>query len=388
MRRAAVRFVMLAAVLLAATGGAWALDFGSLVGLTPSYGDDGLGFSAGLTPWMSAALGGESELYLSGSFSVDLADGEWTFGFAPERTELILRPVAGTEIRAGRIRYSDGAGLALSGLYDGFSAQTIFGGVNLRLGALYGGLLDKENSELLLSGADVADYADDSVPFAPRRLVMAAGASFPGAISWFADALAQFDARGSNALHSQYLVLGADGQLSPALALNAAMAGSVVEEAGFDPAFSLAAAAELGWMPSGGWRDRAYMSLRWATGDYGAFNPYLSVNAIPQGKVFTPRLAGLFIGRLGYTARVGETLSADLQSTAFVRSVNGGPADSGIDPASDSVWLGAEAYASVRWAPVSDVNLSSGLGLFVPGAAFLADEPLRWLVSLALVVSL
>jgi hypothetical protein len=273
-------------------------------------------------------------------------------------------------------------------LYDGFAAQTIFSGVNLRLGALYGGLQDKKKSELLLSGADVADYGDDSVLFAPRRVVMAFGASIPGTIHWFADAVAQFDTRGSDALHSQYLVLGADGQLAPEMALNAAMVGSLVEEAGFDPAFSLAAAAELGWMPSGGLRDRAYLSLRWATGDYGAFNPYLSVNAIPQGKVFTPRLAGLFVTRIGYTVRVNESLSADIQSNAFVRSASGGPADSGIDPASDSVWLGAEAYASVRWAPKSDVNLSSGLGLFVPGAAFLPDEPLRWLVSLAMVVSL
>lgn len=388
MSRHTSRLTLAALALLLAVSGAWAMDFGSLVGIAPSYGDDGLALSFGLTPWMSASLGGESELYLSGSFSVDLSDGAWTFGFAPERAELVLRPVAGTEIHAGRLRYADDAGLVVSGLYDGFSAQTIFGGVNIKLGALYGGLQDKVTSELLMSGADVADYADDSVLFAPRRIVMAASATIPGTIAWFADALAQFDTRGSAALHSQYLVIGA--QVSPArvLDINAAMVGSVVEDAGFDPSFSLAATAELGWMPEGGWSDRAYLSLRWATGDYGVFNPYLSVNAIAQGKIFTPRLAGLFVTRVGYTARVTEALSADIQSTAFVRSASGGPADSGIDPASDSVWLGAEAYASLRWAPVSDVSLSSGLGLFVPGTAFLPDQPIRWLVSLALVVSL
>ncbi|HUW68638.1 MAG TPA: hypothetical protein VMX33_00260 [bacterium] len=388
MMRHPSRAVLVAVAFFVAASGAWALDFGSLVGIAPSYGDDGLALSFSLTPWMSASLGGESELYLSGSFSVDLADGAWTFGFAPERSELVLRPVAGTEIRAGRIRFADDAGIVISGLYDGFSARTVFKGVDIRLGGLYGGLQDKVDSKLLISPADIADYGDETVLFAPRRIVMAASASIPGTIAWFADALAQFDTRGSAALHSQYLVLGADGSLSRVLAFNAAMVGSVVEEAGFDPAFSLASEAELGWMPEGGWRDRAYLSLRWATGDYGVFNPYLSVNAISQGQVFTPRLAGLFVTRIGYTARVNETLSADIQSTAFVRSANGGPADSGIDPSSDSVWLGAEAYASLRWAPVSDISMSSGLGLFVPGTAFLADEPLRWLVSLALVASL
>jgi len=382
------RAVLIVAALLMTASASWALDFGSLVGIAPSYGDDGLALSVGLTPWLSTSLGGESELYLSGSFSVDLADGAWTFGFAPERTELVMRPVAGTEIRAGRIRYADDAGLVVSGLYDGFGARTILGGIDIRLGALYGGLQDKEKSELLMSGADVADYGDNTVLFAPRRIVMAAGATIPGTIAWFADALAQFDTRGSAALHSQYLVLGADGPLSRTLAFNAAMVGSVVEESGFDPAFSLAATAELGWMAEGGWPDRAYLSLHWATGDYGVFSPYLSVNAVQQGKIFTPRLSGLFVSRIGYTARINQTLSADIQSTAFVRSASGGPADSGIDPSSDSIWLGAEAYASLRWAPVSDVSLSSGLGLFVPGTAFLSDEPLRWLISLALVVSL
>jgi hypothetical protein len=380
--------VLVAVAFFVAASGAWAVDFGALVGATPSYGHGGFKFSTGLTPWLSAPLGGESELYLSGSFSVDLVDGVWTFGFAPERSELVLRPVAGTEIRAGRIRYADDAGLVVSGLYDGFSAQTILKGVDIRLGGLYGGLQDKKHSMLLMSGADMADYGDDTVLFAPRRIVMAASATIPGTISWFADALAQFDTRGSAALHSQYLVLGADGSLSRVLGLSVAMVGSVVEQAGFDPALSLASEAEFGWMPEGGWRDRAYLSLRWATGDYGVFNPYLSINAVSQGQVFTPRLAGLFVSRIGYTARVNETLSADIQSTAFVRSASGGPADSGIDPSSDSVWLGAEAYGSLRWAPVSDISMSSGLGLFVPGTAFLPNEPLRWLVSLALVVSL
>jgi len=388
MRRHFSRAALAAMVLLLAVTGAWALDFGSLVGIAPSYGDDGLALSFGLTPWISASLGGDSELYLSGSFSVDLADGAWTYGFAPERAELVMRPVAGTEVHVGRMRYADGAGLVVSGLYDGFSVRTIFSGIDIKLGALYGGLQDKEDSELLMSGADVADYGDDTVLFAPGRIVMAASATIPGTIAWFVDALAQFDTRGSAALHSQYLVLGVDGSLSSALGLSAAMVGSVVEEAGFDPAFSLAAEAELGWMPEGGWPDRAYLSLRWATGDYGAFNPYLSVNAISQGQIFTPRLAGLFVSRIGYTARIDESLSADIQSTAFVRSASGGPADSGIDPASDSIWLGAEAYASLRWAPVSDISLSSGLGLFVPGTAFLPDQPIRWLISLALVVSL
>jgi hypothetical protein len=381
------RFVF-SLILLAGVTGTWAVDFGTLVGIAPSYGDGGFEFSTGLTPWLSAALGGESELYLSASLYLDLEDETWDFGFAPQRFEMILRPVAGTVIRAGRLQYTDRAGIVISGLYDGFRAQTPFAGLNLDLGALYGGLQDKKNSTLLLSGADIADLADDSVWFAPGRVVFSAAVSKPGTVTFFANALGQFDTRGSSTVHSQYLVLGADGALRGGFDFEAALAGAVVEESGFDPSFSFAFSADAGWMPAGELRDRAYLNVRWASGDNGSLSPFMSVNAIPQGKVFTPRLSGLALARAGYNARFADSLSVDVQSSAFLRSAEGGPADSGIDPSSDSPWLGAELFASLRWAPLSDVNVSSGFGLFIPGTAFLPDEPLRYLVSVAAVLSL
>jgi hypothetical protein len=378
----------LSVALLAAVSGAWAVDFGALVGVSPSYQTGGFEFSTSLTPWLSAPLGGESELYLSATMYLDLEDEAWYFGFAPQRFEILLRPVAGTVIRAGRLQFADRAGIAVAGLYDGFRVQTPFAGFNVDLAALYGGLQDKKDNTLLLSGADIADLADDSVWFAPGRAVFSAAVSRPGTVTYFANVLGQFDTRGSSALHSQYLVLGADGALSGGFDFRAALAAALVEEGALDPSFSLAASADLGWMPSGALRDRAYFNIRWASGDNGALSPYLSVNAIPQGKVFTPRLAGLTVARVGYTARFVDTLAFDVQSSAFLRSAAGGPSDSGIDPSSDSAWLGAELFASLRWAPLSDVNISSGLGLFIPGAAFLPDEPIRYLLSVAAVLSL
>jgi hypothetical protein len=378
----------LSVILLAVVSGAWAVDFGALVGVTPSYGDGGFEFSTGLTPWLSAALGGESELYLSASLYLDLEDDAWDFGFAPQRFEVILRPVAGTVIRAGRLQYTDRTGMVVSGLYDGARYQKVLGGFNLDLGALYGGLQDKKANTLQLSEADNADYADDSVLFAPKRLVFSASVSMPGTVTYYANVLGQFDTRASSAVHSQYLVLGADGALTGGLDFGAAIGGAVLEEEALDPAFSLAVSANLGWMPAGGLRDRAYLNFRWASGDGGSLTPFLSVNSIPQGKVFTPRLSGLALARVGYNARLVDTLSVDVQSSAFLRSIEGGPSDSGIDPSSDSAWLGAELSASLRWVPLSDVIVSSGLGLFIPGTAFLPDEPLRYLLSLALVLSL
>lgn len=114
----------------------------------------------------------------------------------------------------------------------------------------------------------------------------------------------------------------------------------------------------------------------------------MSVNAIAQGQVFVPRLSGLFVAQVGYEARLADTINTELQTSAFLRSKEGGPSDSGLDPGSDALWLGFELYGSLRWTPYSDLSLLLGSGLFVPGAAFLEAEPLRWLAALSIVLSM
>jgi hypothetical protein len=277
-----------------------------------------------------------------------------------------------------------------SGLYDGFSLNSSWGKARLSLSSLYAGLLDKAGSTVLMSGADLSDRDDGSLYFAPPRALMAVGLSFPGSLTYFVDAIAQFDARGAGALNSQYLSIGLRGSGSGADALSyeLALVNGFVEEEGEGFSYSLAGKASISWLPPGGLTDRLFGSLRYASGELGFLSPYLSVNAMPQGQVFTPRLAGLFVAQAGYDARLADKLSAELQSSAFLRSKEGGPADSGLDPSSEALWLGFELYGSLRWAPYSDLNVLLGSGLFVPGAAFLEAEPLRWLAALSILVSM
>jgi hypothetical protein len=373
---------------------AYGADFGAALGLSPKATEDGFSLSLGLTPWLSSipagGAGADTELYLSAALSVSYKDDAWSFGIAPRRFDILLKPAPGTSVRLGRQAYGDSAGMIASGLYDGFSLNSSWGKARLSLSSLYAGLLDKAGSTVLMSGADLSDRDDGSLYFAPPRALMAVGLSFPGSLTYFVDAIAQFDARGAGALNSQYLSIGLRGSGSGADALSyeLALVNGFVEEEGEGFSYSLAGKASISWLPPGGLTDRLFGSLRYASGELGFLSPYLSVNAIPQGQVFTPRLAGLFVAQAGYDARLADKLSAELQSSAFLRSKEGGPADSGLDPSSEALWLGFELYGSLRWAPYSDLNVLLGSGLFVPGAAFLEAEPLRWLAALSILVSM
>ncbi|HAE21280.1 MAG TPA: hypothetical protein DCG47_03020 [Spirochaetaceae bacterium] len=371
---------------------AYGADFGAALGLSPKVSEDGFSISMGLTPWLSSipagGAGADTELYLSAALTLSYKDDAWSFGFAPRRFDILLKPAAGTSIRIGRQNYADSAGMIASGLYDGFSLNSSWGSARLSLASLYAGLLDKNGSTVVMSGADLSERADTSVYFAPPRALMAASLSFPGTVTYFVDAIAQFDARGSGALNSQYLSMGLRGSSADALSYELALVNGFVEEEGEVFSYSLAGKTSVSWLPPGPAKDRLYGSLRYASGELGFLSPYLSVNAIPQGQVFAPRLAGLFVTQAGYDTRLSAYLSAELQSSAFLRSNEGGPADSGLDPSSDSLWLGFEVYGALRWAPYSDLNILFGSGLFVPGAAFLETEPLRWLAALSIVLAM
>ena len=174
------------------------MDFGLSVGLSPRLTQDGFSFSGGLTPWLSAMPAGpESELYFSALVSIDYGDEAWTYSIEPQRFDVLFRPAPGTSIRVGRQAWSDSAGLVASGFFDGFTAQTLWGRARISLASLYTGLMLKGSSNVLMSNADLADRDDGSVGFAPARSVMALTMSVPGAVSFFADTIAQFDARRS-----------------------------------------------------------------------------------------------------------------------------------------------------------------------------------------------
>jgi hypothetical protein len=116
---------------------------------------------------------------------------------------------------------------------------------------------------------------------------------------------------------------------------------------------------------------------------------FLPVNTIAQGKVLRPKLSGLALVEAGYSARIYQSLSADVEAAYFFRTDTYTYNDPEIDSGSLSPLLGGEIYGGLTWAPVSDISFSLGGGVFLPrtGNSFAPGTFTRWRVSLETIIS-
>ena len=386
------RIAAAAVLLILASAPALASDFGAALSLAPKVSQEGFTLTVMANPWFSALLGENGELYLSGIVKLETTFQSATLLLDLGRSQVKLRPSPGTSWEFGRMPFSDESGFVASGLFDGARWTGSLGSLGASAGLFYTGLLNKKSAEIALTAADGADLLDADRFFAPPRLVavFSGGLRNPPAFlsRLSAQAAAQFDLRGgSDTLHSQYLTLTAGMPAGEAFGFEATVAAALAERSGEDPAFHAASALRASWDPPGALKDQAYLGFRAATGADGGFP---NITSLEQGSVFTPGPSGLASARIGYRARPSAVLGAEAQAVGFFRFAEGGPADAELDPGSDSSWLGAELYASLTWTPFSDLSVLAGTGIFLPasGGAFLPDTPVRWLLSVAAVLSL
>jgi hypothetical protein len=398
MKRWIVRAIIAAALLVPAMN-TFAADFGLVFAPSAEYasGGEGAVFNGSLTPWVSAAPGEKTSLWFSGKLTFEYAGKNKTWERPPlfelERTELNFRPGPALYLSLGRQRYRDSAGMIASGLFDGISVAAGFSRARLFFGAFYTGLLYKKTAEILLTEGDreryarTLDYGSLESYFASRRILVPLGLEFPDLsprLSLAFNLLAQFDVNGSSPLHGQYFefLLGFEAPLRVTLA----GIGAAVESAG-ELKLNFAGALGADWDLPGPLADMLHGELRWGGGAVNeTIIPFMPLNGISQGMVFTPTLAGLMNARLSYTARPHETVSFSGGAIVFWRTDLETFRDPELKELSTERFLGTEVYGSVVWAAQSALRFSLGAGAFFPGGAL--KGAVRWNVNGGIVVSL
>ncbi len=112
---------------------------------------------------------------------------------------------------------------------------------------------------------------------------------------------------------------------------------------------------------------------------------FLGLTPPSFGVVFSPRLGNLMVTSLGYSAKPfsgsGSQALDELQTAVsvlgFFRPTTGVISEVGINPASDSLYLGTEVDLALNFRPFSDLGMSLGNGIFFPNtggdAAFLEE---------------
>ena len=386
------------------------LDFGLALSQTLKTSNEAAGSEPALSytpvtaPWVGGPLGDSFTLYLSGKvgFEYTAASGSsrWREPLPlPEldRGELTWRASAALSLTLGRQRVEDPAALAVSGLYDGLSAAFSAGGSRFSAGAWYSGFLYKDTADILITNRDRAEhatpYALDASYFASRRALVSFSWENSGPRSSLAlGLLGQADLNaGEDRLHSQYLS-GRWTLRFSSLSPEASAVFGVAETQDGEPPVFFAAALGVSWTPSGALDDTLTLRGLYSSPSAGRLSPFIPVNTLPQGQVFTPALGGLSLVRAVYRVRPVSALGLSAQCAYFVRTDTVSFRDD-REPGklkADGYFLGGEVWAAAQWTPLPDLALSLGGGAFFPGLgdAFVPEAAIRWKAALTLIASL
>jgi hypothetical protein len=360
-------------------------DFGFILDqkLLVAEGEDSSGareYTGTVMPWFSAPLGTKADLYFSCGVSARLEDEEWKALPELHRFEFIYNPLPQLRFEAGRVAFKESLSFVAAGLFDGISA-----GLNTRWGRLsgglfYTGLLYKKTAYIYMSPEDRIDFSDKDVYFASRRLL--------GGINWektsvfdtrnglSLSALCQIDLnRRDSYFHSQYLEAKITMPLGSAFNTLFGAVFELAEETGRNYA-AFAFSTEAQWLLPTALSDMLTVRGRFSSGDWNeGWGAFIPLSAEAQGKTLRPMLSGIALAEAAYTARLRRSLATDISGAYFFRTDKTTYMVPDRDADSSSPFLGAEIYGALSWTPFSDVLLSLGAGIFLPGTGgFFLDE--------------
>jgi hypothetical protein len=408
-------------MILLATAPAVAIDFGGTLGNTteasvPFDGDTSIGQGNRLSLFVRHSFSAELEVVARARYEYRLdtvfaddtdTEVDWWQGDLDALYARARLPVEGeggalVDLQAGRFRLHEFSGALLNEPADGVRATIQTRDGDVTLGAGYTGFLMKESSELMLSGADVSDDADDDEFLAPPRLLGLIAFSLPeivGRQNFDVSFVAQGDLRdeddlpdGQGLVHTAYLGAGVSGPIVPMLFydLYGYFGGgkTLTTDGGvssYKPIQSYMIGANLQYFMPDVQQSVVSLGYLYSSGDKdhgsfyegnteGASKMFVGLTSPGFGAVFSPKLGNLMVTDLSYSvkpfsgqgSRALDEFQTELSVLGFFRPTTGVISEPGINPASDNLYLGTEVDLTLNFRPFSDLGFSLVNGVFFP----------------------
>ena len=378
-----------------------AADFGLVLNLHSGYSDTGsedntLDFKADIWPRYSLLIGDDGEFLVTAGVTLGIDDG---FYFLPEllQTELTMR-FGSSQIRAGRINYSDPLSFILEGLFDGVTYNYRSAAGNFSVGAFYSGFLYKRNIYITMTEKEKEDYAQPvdygdffGTYFAPGRAFLTLGYEHPSLgefISFNAALIGQFDLSNSpDKYHNQYLILKAGIPFSSFLL---ELGGSIEVSQSNSVGIAFAGEASFHWLFASEFNSRLSFNARIASGKTEDFcEAFIPITTKYYGFIYKHKMSALSVFSVNYTSRLTQSLGASVTGSYFVRNdlgtVLGYPTETG----NNGFFLGPEFSANVIWSPASDLQLNLGAGIFIPALGDAGpNERINWRCELTVTMGI
>lgn len=336
----------------------------------------------------------------------------------------------------GRYQSEDFTGRLFSHDLDGFRFDFTYPALTINTDVGFAGFQFKSSSAMQLSKLDFNDQDLASVILGPKRLVGLAEINFTKLFerqTLSISALVQEDLRavfltdssdvlstpieeGETAytpergglVDTQYFLLGLQGPIAAGFYYD--VFGGVTTGRGlsyiggaysYTPIIGATAGFNVRYYNKEALYSRADLGLTFASGDpdsslflegntEGRNTAFMPASIVPTGTVFSPILSNLFFLETSYSLKpisfiksaVGDKLEAGTGLLIFFRSTPAPISTGGLDPASDSLYLGTELDASIDFRLFSDVGFSIAAGWFFPSkAAFVPEREAAWFVG-------
>ena len=403
-----IRPLILIFLILFSCHAVWSADFGLILdqgagvggfGADPSFEYNGM-----LVPRISLLIGDKGNFYASAGFKLEYAQN-WSsaisepWSFAPEllRTEFSWN-FGNSFLTAGRMFYSDPAGFAAEGLFDGLKYSFDTDAGTFSAGVWYTGFLYKKRAGIAMNSGELTSLNskilyDDflNTYFAPKRMIAALDWEHPGLgdlVRTSFSVLGQFDLAAGNftdGIHTQYI----SGKITVPFKMFYLDFGACVELAQNAGDFNYALAGDIAAVIDLPTRIEDQLSVigRYSSGKWDS-NPlmaFLPITPKNQGEVLKAKLSGISLISLDYLARFNSTMSLQASSTYFFRNDLGTYTTIGAD----GYMMGNEFSARFFWNPFSDLQMNIGAGIFLPGLGNAAPklDPL-WRAEIGLILSL
>ncbi|MCK5672302.1 MAG: hypothetical protein KAH95_02940 [Spirochaetales bacterium] len=400
----------------------FAVDFGGSIDGTSiiSYSEDLSDYrESNLSLWLSSDFGNDIKFFSKGSYTYSTVSPylfEIDFLNINKENESIF------SYTVGRLWTSDFSGYIFNHTMDGVKAEFNYPTASISISAGYTGFLFKESSSVLISKADKSDLLNSEKIFAAPRIISGIDLLLPELflfqdlnISFWmqydmhseADLLDEGPQLPSTAqggkLHTQYTGIGLKGTLAPSLYydsqlyLGTGQTLSYIDSTyTYENILSFLGTFGIRYYSQDRYFSKTGFTFIYSSGDsdYSNFTEgntestganFIPISRATFGQVFSPLLGNIFLAQLNYSRKPFgssdntklKNIQTELTANGFFRSSTGNISEPGIDPSSDSLYLGTEIDIKINFRLFSDLGMSFSGGVFFPdtssSGAFLAS---------------
>ncbi|GMO28723.1 MAG: hypothetical protein LBG79_02040 [Spirochaetaceae bacterium] len=323
-------------------------------------------------PWFNVKFDKQNKLSFFLSFELfnKNKNSEHDFISSFGLTYFSYNPLPCFNILFGRLHYSDKALLIADGVFDGFTGELRTAPFKFTVSAFYTGLLQKEQTKIIMNRTDFEEYEDSKNYYTPKKIFVSAETEIKDVFGYRnqinINYITLYDINRNDGFDSQYLLLSAGFPFFSDFSLFISSATGFAKNAGQDMLHH-AAKITLDYKPAFTLPDDVFsFCFLWSSGrGDGGSGAWTSISFFEQGEAFKAPFTNLAAACIFYKIKFLKLANVDSAFRWFFRTSNELPITADINTGNE-MFIGQELAFNADFILFSDFAFNSGFGIFIP----------------------